>query len=182
MLKDISRFWSPAFSSFVLLHGLGFLELTAEFCLDEDFSMAALKLLALLSSLLKLLTLLRAGLAVLGQRRGEEDGIGERIEQGEGDRDIHLGTSSYGLGDLGGDPAGVDNGDNSSMSQNSKRISGVDGLVRPMSGMDGLLSVADSLLLWFLNDVLKLSSLAMSLAIFLSRTVDATMLSGKLPM
>jgi hypothetical protein len=53
------------------------LELTAEFCLDEDFSLAARKLLALLNSLLKLLALLRAGLATWGLRSGEERGTGE---------------------------------------------------------------------------------------------------------
>jgi len=46
------------------LLGLGFLELAAEFCLEQDLSLAALKLLALLRSLLKLLALLRAGLSV----------------------------------------------------------------------------------------------------------------------
>ena len=53
------------------------LELTAEFCLDEDFSLAARKLLDHLSSLLKLLALLRDELATWGLRRGEERGIGE---------------------------------------------------------------------------------------------------------
>merc|ERR1711892_1635901 len=75
MLKDTSMFLAAS------LQGLGFLELAAEFCLDEDFSLAALKLLALLRSLLKLMALLRAGLSVWGLRRGEEEGIGERIEQ-----------------------------------------------------------------------------------------------------
>ena len=38
---------------------------------------------------------------------------------------------SNGLGDLGGDPAGVESGDHSSISQNSKRMSGVDCLLVP---------------------------------------------------
>ena len=99
--------------------------MTAEFCLDEDFSLPARKLLALLSSLLKLLALLRDGLATGGLRRWEERGTGEFIRRGDGD----LGMRSYGLGDRGGDPAGVESGDSSSMSQNSRRMSGVDCLL-----------------------------------------------------
>jgi len=76
------------------LQGLGFLELTAELCLDEDLSLAALKLLALLSSLLKLFTLLSAGLGVWGLRRGEERGTGELVGRGEGDREGDFGKSS----------------------------------------------------------------------------------------
>ena len=41
-----------------------YLELAAELCLEADFSLAFLKLLALLSSLLKLLTLFSWGLAL----------------------------------------------------------------------------------------------------------------------
>jgi len=76
------------------LQGLGFLELTAELCLDEDLSLAALKLLALLSSLLKLFTLFSAGLGVWGLRRGEERGTGELVGRGEGDREGDFGISS----------------------------------------------------------------------------------------
>ena len=68
--------------------------MTAEFCLDEDFSLAARKLAALLSSLLKLFALLRAGLAVWGLRRGDERGMGEWFGRGEGERDGDLGISS----------------------------------------------------------------------------------------
>ena len=71
-----------------------YLELAAEFCLEQDFSLAALKLLALLRSLLKLLALLRAGLSVWGLRRGDERGMGEWVGRGEGDRDGDLGMSS----------------------------------------------------------------------------------------
>jgi len=106
MLNDTSLSFS--------LHGLGFLEFTAELCLDEDLSLAALKLLALLSSLLKLFTLFSAGLGVCGLRRGEERGTGELVGRGEGDREGDFGKSSYGLGER--DPAGVESGDNSSMS------------------------------------------------------------------
>jgi hypothetical protein len=105
--------------------------LTAEFCLYDDFSLAARKLLALLSSLLKLLALLRAGLSTWGLRRGEEGGIGEWNRRGDGDLVGDVGRRSYGLGDRGGDPAGVESGDNSSISQNSKRMSGVDCLLVP---------------------------------------------------
>ena len=99
---------------------LYYLELTAEFCLDEDFSLAARKLLAFLSSLLKLLALFKAGLATWGLRRGEEEGIGELVRRGDGDLVGDVGRRSYGLGDRGGDPAGVEIGDDSSISQNSK--------------------------------------------------------------
>lgn len=63
-----------------------YLELAAELFLDEDFSLALRKLLARLRSLLKLLTLLRAGLrALCGVSRGELGGSGERHILGEGD-------------------------------------------------------------------------------------------------
>jgi len=78
----------------VSLQGLGFLELTAELCLDEDLSLAALKLAALLSSLLKLLTLFNAGLGVWGLRRGDERGTGELVGLGEGDLEGDFGKSS----------------------------------------------------------------------------------------
>ena len=78
---------------------------------------------------MKLLALLRVGLSVCGLKRGEERGIGDRSALGEGEREGDLGKRSKGLGDLGGDPAGVESGDNSSISQYSKRISGVDCLL-----------------------------------------------------
>ena len=105
--------------------------MTAELFLDTDFSLATLKLLALLSSLLKLLTLLRDGLATWRLRRGEDRGIGECIRRGDGDLVGDVGRRSYGLRDRGGDPAGVESGDNSSISQNCKRMSGVDCLLLP---------------------------------------------------
>ena len=66
------------------------LELAAELFLEDDFSLALRKLLARLSSLLKLLTLLRAGLSALcGVSRGELGGSGERHILGEGDLRIN---------------------------------------------------------------------------------------------
>lgn len=62
-----------------------YLEFAAELFLDEDFSRAFLKLLALLSSLLKLFTLLRLGLARRGLSRGELGGMGDLIVRGDGD-------------------------------------------------------------------------------------------------
>ena len=63
-----------------------YLELAAELFLDDDFSLALRKLLARLRSLLKLLTLVRAGLSALcGVSRGELGGSGERHILGEGD-------------------------------------------------------------------------------------------------
>ena len=59
------------------------LEFAAEFVLDEDFSLAFLKLRALLSSLLKLLTLVRVGLALRGLSSGELGGMGDLARQGE---------------------------------------------------------------------------------------------------
>ena len=51
---------------------LRYLELAAELFLDDDFSLALRKLLARLRSLLKLLTLVSAGLSALcGVSRGE---------------------------------------------------------------------------------------------------------------
>ena len=61
------------------------LEFAAELFLDADFSLAFLKLRARLSSLLKLLTLLRLGLARCGLSSGELAGSGERQPRGEGD-------------------------------------------------------------------------------------------------
>ena len=69
---------------------ISYLELTAELFLDADFSLAVLKLLALLSSLLKLLALFRAGLALWGWRRGESRGMGEWVGRGDGERDGDL--------------------------------------------------------------------------------------------
>merc|ERR1712079_684509 len=66
-------------------HGLEHMEFAAELALDEDFSLAFLKLRARLSSLLKLLTLVRVGLALRGVRRGELGGRGDRVVRGEGD-------------------------------------------------------------------------------------------------
>merc|ERR1719195_181374 len=68
-------------------HGLEHLEFAAELVLDADFSLAFLKLRARLSSLLKLLTLLRLGLARCGLSSGELAGSGERQPRGEGDLD-----------------------------------------------------------------------------------------------
>ena len=62
-----------------------YLEFAAELFLDDDFSRAFLKLLALLSSLLKLFTLLRLGLARRGLSRGELGGMGDLIVRGDGD-------------------------------------------------------------------------------------------------
>ena len=53
--------------------------------LDDDFSRAFLKLLALLSSLLKLFTLLRVGLALRGLKRGGLGGRGDLTVRGDGD-------------------------------------------------------------------------------------------------
>ena len=53
--------------------------------LEHDFSLAFLKLLALLSSLLKLFTLLRLGLALRGLSRGEPGGMGDLMVRGDGD-------------------------------------------------------------------------------------------------
>ena len=53
--------------------------------LEEDFSLKFLKLLALLSSLLKLLTLVRLGLALRGLSRGELGGSGDLMVRGDGD-------------------------------------------------------------------------------------------------
>ena len=67
------------------------LDTAGELFLDRDcFSLAALKLAWRLSSLLKLLTLLRAGLSALcGVSRGELGGSGERHILGEGDLRIN---------------------------------------------------------------------------------------------
>ena len=51
--------------------------------LEDDFSRAIL--LALLSSLLKLFTLLRLGLALRGLSRGEPGGMGDLMVRGDGD-------------------------------------------------------------------------------------------------
>lgn len=60
--------------------------MAAELFLDDDFSLALRKLLARLRSLLKLLTLVSAGLnALCGVSRGELGGSGERHVLGEGD-------------------------------------------------------------------------------------------------
>ena len=60
------------------------LEQAGELFLDRDsLSLAALKLAALLKSLLKLLALLSAGLSVRGQRRGESGRMGERLTTGD---------------------------------------------------------------------------------------------------
>merc|ERR1711892_943746 len=92
MLKDTSCSWpGVTSSSSPSLQGLPDLEFTAELFLDADFSLAVLKLLALLSSLLKLLALFRAGLALWGWRRGESRGTGEWIGRGDGERDGDLG-------------------------------------------------------------------------------------------
>merc|ERR1719150_2310260 len=99
-------------------HGLEHLEFAAELFLDADFSLAFLKLRARLSSLLKLLTLLRLGLARCG------------LSSGEGDLDtwrLLRSRRSKGEGDL--DTAGVERGDSSAMSQYSSRMSGVDCLL-----------------------------------------------------
>ena len=69
-----------------------YLELAAELFLEDDFSLRLRKLLARLSSLLKLLTLLREGLSALcGVSRGELGGSGERHVRGEGDLIINQG-------------------------------------------------------------------------------------------
>merc|ERR1719297_227639 len=94
-------------------HGLEHLEFAAELFLDADFSLAFLKLRARLSSLLKLLTLLRLGLARCGLSSGELAGSGERQPRGEGDLDT----------------AGVERGESSAMSQYSSLMSGVDCLL-----------------------------------------------------
>ena len=70
-----------------LFYLLYYLELAAELFLEADFSLAFLKLLALLSSLLKLCTFLSWGLALWGLKRGELGGSGERMLRGEGDLD-----------------------------------------------------------------------------------------------
>merc|ERR1712088_143179 len=108
-------------------HGLEHLEFAAEFALDDDFSRAFLKLRALLSSLLKLLTLLRVGLALMGLSRGELGGMGDLTVRGEGDLEGLKSWRSKGLGDL--DTAGVESGESSLISQNSSLISGVDCLL-----------------------------------------------------
>merc|ERR1719229_1373633 len=115
-------------------HGLEHLEFAAELFLDADFSLAFLKLRARLSSLLKLLTLLRLGLARCGLSSGELAGSGERQPRGEGDLDtwrLLRSRRSKGDGDL--DTAGVERGDSSAMSQYSSRMSGVDCLLSPLS-------------------------------------------------
>ena len=103
MLNDTSLSFSLQGLGFLNMYSLSchsmfllmsHLELTAELCLDEDLSLAALKLLALLSSLLKLFTLFSAGLGVCGLRRGEERGTGELVGRGEGDREGDFGKSS----------------------------------------------------------------------------------------
>merc|ERR1719410_2570756 len=84
-------------------HGLEHLEFAAELFLDADFSLAFLKLRARLSSLLKLLTLLRLGLARCGLSSGELAGSGERQPRGEGDLDtwrLLRSRRSKGEGDL----------------------------------------------------------------------------------
>jgi len=106
--------------------------LAAELFLDDDFSLALRKLLARLRSLLKLLTLLRAGLSALcGVSRGELGGSGERHILGEGDLEmltvLLMSRRSKGLGDL--DTAGVERGESSVMSQYSSLMSGVDCLL-----------------------------------------------------
>merc|ERR1719325_359269 len=111
-------------------HGLEHLEFAAELFLDADFSLAFLKLRARLSSLLKLLTLLRLGLARCGLSSGELAGSGERQPRGEGDLDtwrLLRSRRSKGEGDL--DTAGVERGESSAMSQYSSRMSGVDCLL-----------------------------------------------------
>merc|ERR1719414_75764 len=108
-------------------HGLEHLEFAAEFALDEDFSRAFLKLRALLNSLLKLLTLVRVGLALRGLSRGELGGMGDLTVRGEGDLEGRKSWRSKGLGDL--ETAGVESGDSSLISQYSSLISGVDCLL-----------------------------------------------------
>ena len=83
----------------------------------DSLSRAALKLAALLRSLVKLLALVTAGLSLWGQRRGESGLIGERLTAGDsgldglptGEGDLEV------LGDEGGELAGVERGDNSSI-------------------------------------------------------------------
>jgi len=111
-------------------HGLEHLEFAAEFVLDEDFSLAFLKLRALLSSLLKLLTLVRVGLALRGLSSGELGGMGDLARQGEAGLECLEGWNSWrskGLGDL--DTAGVERGESSLISQYSSLMSGVDCLL-----------------------------------------------------
>ena len=67
-------------------------------------------------------------------------GRGEGSALGEGEREGDLGKRSKGLGDLGGDPAGVESGDNSLISQYSKRMSGVDCLLLTVSSSSSLTS------------------------------------------
>merc|ERR1712088_31338 len=107
--------------------GLEHLEFAAELFLDEDFSRAFLKLRALLSSLLKLLTLLRLGLALRGLSSGELGGSGDLMVQGDCDLEGLKSWKSKGLGDL--ETAGVERGESSLISQYSSLISGVDCLL-----------------------------------------------------
>jgi len=107
--------------------GVAHLELTADPFLEDDFSLRALKLLALMSSLLKLLARFRAGLMGRGDKRGEPGGTGEPKDRGEGDLDC--GRLLTGEGDCLGDVAGVDRGDSSSMFQNSNLMSGLSGVL-----------------------------------------------------
>ena len=102
-------------------HSLTYLEFAAELFLDEDFSRAFLKLLALLSSLLKLFTLVRLGLALRGLSRGELGGRGDLIVRGDGDLEGLKSWKSKGLGDL--ETAGVERGESSLISQYSSLIS-----------------------------------------------------------
>ena len=77
----VLEYWSTTYEHYTKAH----LEFAAELFLDEDFSRAFLKLRALLSSLLKLLTLLRLGLALRGLSSGELGGSGDLMVQGDCD-------------------------------------------------------------------------------------------------
>jgi len=104
-------------SCFSALSGLVFLEQAGELFLDCDsLSLAALKLAALLRSLLKLLALLSAGLSLCGQSRGESGRMGERLTAGDWGLEVLTGDGDREvLGEAGGELAGVDRGDNSSI-------------------------------------------------------------------
>ena len=135
--------------------------------LEEDFSLKFLKLLALLSSLLKLFTLLRLGLALRGLSRGELGGRGDLMVRGDGDleglKQVNISQSllindhidynynhlkswkSKGLGDL--ETAGVERGESSLISQYSSLISDKNPYIRQYPLLLSYIPGVDCLLL-----------------------------------
>jgi len=100
-------------TSSTFFSGLVFLEFAAELFLDSEISLAALKLAALLKSLLKLLARLTAGERCGDDRRGEDGLMGFLLREGDGlTEEGDCGGEWHG----GGDGDGDERGESSSMS------------------------------------------------------------------